>query len=90
MKTWAAGENKARTLFHALPPEQQQALLDQCKQGKVMQFDSLGKEQEKVVGVFFGMDCCIGSRYIYLFSDDIQVNKKEHLDEHTSTDEFPV
>ena len=71
MKTAQAGVKKALRFWLELPVEQQQALLTKCQQGSVIQYDTRTKTWS-VVGVFFGMDLCIDSPCLYLFSDDIQ------------------
>lgn len=71
MKTVQAGVKKALTSSAELSAEQQQELLEKCNEASVIQFDTRTKAWS-VVGVFFGMDLCIDSPCLYLFSDDIQ------------------
>jgi hypothetical protein len=55
--------------WQSLSSEQQQTLLRTCTQGYVIELPKEG--EAKVVSVFFGMDVSIGSKYEYIFPDEV-------------------
>lgn len=68
---------KALKHWNALSLEQQQTLLARSGLGSVLQFDTMAQGEATVVSIFFGMDCCIHSRWVYLLPDEAHIYKKE-------------
>lgn len=77
-------DSRALKAWMQLTPERKAELLKVCNKvpeifdtkidflaGNVIQFDTTHKEPEKVVSVFFGMDVCDDSQYVYLFADEV-------------------